>query len=778
MAVPDDAPAPPRPAVGARDIMGLSLVAFGVFVVEIAAMRAVAQVTWPPFSFIALSAAMLGGGLAGTALAVRPGWAGAEHLAPLGALLVAGGAPVSVVVVLVGGLEPLRVGLQAGATTTFVGALALLALPFVGLALVLSSTLSRAPRAAHALYGADLAGAALGAFASPFVIDTFGTPGAAVVAGVFGAAATSLLAPRRFWVVAGIVAAVGVAASLPAARAILPRPTIDKRIGAAPAADVLLRLAEQGRLRSHDGIEGRVDVLPASPHPVALIDLGAAVARGPGPAGGDAAARDGASAAFIARDVRGGHVLVVGAGAGWEVARALQHGAHHVDAVEVSGPLLDAAASAALPASRALYADPRVTLVHDEARAFLEHADASSVARPRWRHIVAVHTITNAAVAANAMRLAEDFLLTRESLRTLIEHVDDDGVLYLTRPANQLPLLADLARDALVAAGVARDSHHADTHLAMLERDVDDPFFRGLLVSRPPLHLDTLIAPPAHRWTLPPATSGAPLPDDDRPFFHRAADDVDARADARLRIEGTRLAERAVVVVGVLASVVAAIVLLLPLALRRRQVPRPPDRPARAPASAPDVVVAALLGVGFLALELSLAQRLTLICGRPSVAFAAVVGGLLLGAGVAGLLVGRRAHPPGLSVVLAAGAIVALLSLPMPALLQTAGVLALPATARMAVVAVIAAIVGAPLGLCFPGLLAASAASAAAAPAVTTTSAPWLYAINATTGVGAAALHAAVAPALGLRGTTIVAAACYGAAAVVVMKSRRRRHHE
>ena len=174
---------------------------------------------------------------------------------------------------------------------------------------------------------------------------------------------------------------------------------------------------------------------------------------------------------------------------------------------------------------------------------------------------------------------------------------------------------------------------------------------------------------------------------------------------------------------------------------------------------------------------LSLSQRLTLVCGRPSVAFAVVGGGLLLGAGGTGLVVARRPAPPRLTSVLLASACAVLLSLPAPHALDAAGVLALPAVMRMVVVAGVAAVVGAPLGLCFPGLLAASSETEAQTTPSATSTAPWLYAINATTSVGASALHAALAPSLGLMGTTAVAAACYGAAAVVVVASRRRRHH-
>src|SRR5690606_15506378 len=123
------------------------------------------------------------------------------------------------------------------------------------------------------------------------------------------------------------------------------------------------------------------------------------------------------------------------------------HGAAHVDAVEVSSAVMDAALSDRMPTSKRALTDPRVTRHVDEARSFLERQPPGE----GWDHIIAVHTISNAAVAASAMRLAEDFLLTRESIGTLLSHLTYDGVLYLTRPRAQIALLADLARAALRA---------------------------------------------------------------------------------------------------------------------------------------------------------------------------------------------------------------------------------------------------------------------------------------------------------------------------------------
>lgn len=746
-----------------RALLGLSIGALAVFLVELTLMRAVAQVTWPPFAFLALSAAMLGGGLAGTLLVVRPDWSKAPELPAAGGVVVAVGAPAAMVAVLLAGLEPLRVGHEAWATFVFVAVLLAIALPFVGLALSLSALLLEFPEHPHRVYGADLTGAAIGSFLSVILLDGLGTAAAGALAGALGAVSALFLARGVALRAVGVAALVGGLAFVPAAKEIVPRPTADKRVGDDPARDVLAVLKAHGTLHTVDGADGRVDVLPALPSANVLIDLGAAVTRAPlFPA--TTAPRDAASAGFLARDPTGGDVLVVGSGAGYEVARALLHGAAHVDAVEVSGAVLAAATDGSIPSSKAVYDDPRVSAHLEEARSFLEQHDRKDPGQ-RWRHIIAVHTISNSAITVNAMRLAEDFLLTRESLRTLLAHVADDGVLYMTRPAAQIDLLTDLARDALAAEGIS----DVDDHLALLVREPEDPFFRGLIVSRQKLDRSTLDAPPDHHWTSPPPATHEVLPTDERPFFHRQSEEG---ADPQL-VQAPTLADSAVAWVGGLSVALSLAVIVFPLLLRRRQdiVVAKSVGAARAGERRPalsHMTVACLLGIGFMCLELSLAQRLTLMCGRPAVAFAAVVGGMLLGAGLAGLLASRNGWRVPLATALLLSATGAALSVVAPPLLDAMGVLTLPPFARAFAAALVSAVLSAPLGLGFPELVAVASRRSPSA-------APWLYGLNATVSVGATAFHAGMAPLVGLVGTTMIAASCYALGAALIALSNHLR---
>jgi Spermine/spermidine synthase domain len=117
------------------------------------------------------------------------------------------------------------------------------------------------------------------------------------------------------------------------------------------------------------------------------------------------------------------NVLVIGAGAGNDVAAALMNGADHVDAVEID-PVI--AGVGQRYNALAPYADPRVTLVVDDGRAFMM--------RTRRRYDLVIFALTDSLVRVSSMaqlRL-ENFLFTRQSIARAYALLSEHGdvVLY------------------------------------------------------------------------------------------------------------------------------------------------------------------------------------------------------------------------------------------------------------------------------------------------------------------------------------------------------------
>jgi spermidine synthase len=87
-----------------------------------------------------------------------------------------------------------------------------------------------------------------------------------------------------------------------------------------------------------------------------------------------------------------------------------------------------------------LYTQPNVHLVTAAGRNFIKRSQDT------YDVIISVHTISNAAIAAGAMSLSENFVLTREAFTDYLDHLSSDGGVYFTRPESQLPRLLATAR--------------------------------------------------------------------------------------------------------------------------------------------------------------------------------------------------------------------------------------------------------------------------------------------------------------------------------------------
>jgi hypothetical protein len=117
-------------------------------------------------------------------------------------------------------------------------------------------------------------------------------------------------------------------------------------------------------------------------------------------------------------------VLIVGSGAGNDVAAALDAGAGHVDAVEIDPVLVEL--------GRELHPDDpygsaRVDVHVDDGRAFLERTDV------RYDLVVFALPQSVALVGGQSSVRLESFLLTREAIASVRDHLQADGTFALIK---------------------------------------------------------------------------------------------------------------------------------------------------------------------------------------------------------------------------------------------------------------------------------------------------------------------------------------------------------
>jgi hypothetical protein len=634
---------------------------------------------------------------------------------------------------------------------------------------VIVRALREAPEKSGLLYACDLAGAATGGVLGYLSIGTFGAQGLyGVVAGTALVGAAALLAPRpsRVAIRAGLlVVAIATTAVLSVWGETLapprPGPFKSDAMGVPHEFARWDPLARVDVARSYDlGDPGHYAFLIgqgyAGPRPPALmmtLDMGAFTPIVMHATDADLAVFDASVLAAPYALAQRDSVLIVGPGGGIDVLNALRQGVTSVTAVEVNRTEVALMRGPYAAYSGGVYVDPRVHIFEDEARSF--------VRRSSERYDVLAITVVDsfAALTAGAYALTENYLYTEEAMLDYLAHLTPDGVISITRWYRDPP--AEIARTVGIADGALRrlGNDHPERSIAVLKHGLlglvlarNEPFTaadmqrlrsfadqRGFTIALDPL------APAGELVQI--ARAEAP-PTDDKPFFF----DSVAVSDI--------LAGRAEVPYG---YAVLLMTLVLSLSMATGFVLMPLYRGARVAAGRkipPGTVVALSLGVGFIAAELVLLQRLTLYLGQPALALSIGLAALLGGA-AAGSAVSPRV-PAGVRAAAVASAIVLLIVLGgLP--LITSATLAAPLEIRVAIAALAALAVGIPLGTIFPRLVAL-----VANPALVS----WVWAVNGTASVVGATVGTIIALIGGFTALGLVAVVCYAAAAAFAPQRR------
>lgn len=706
-------------------------------------------------TFFVVSGALLGvaaGAAAAAVVDVRP------HR-PSSALLAVGAAIATLVALTIETrIDPMSAGMFVAAGVAYV----LGVVPVLLVSWVIVRALRDSPSASGSLYAADLAGAASGGVLGYLAIGTLGGQGLyGVVAAASLVAGAALLAPRRdrgAMRAGSALAAIAVTVSLSLWGETLAPPR--------PGPLKVIEMATPHEYARWDPL-ARVDIHRSGPqgdpfHYAFLIDQGYAGPRPPsllmtldmGPITPIVGAPRGAEAdvlrsSLIAAPYALGarrSALIVGPGGGIDIVNALVHGATSVTGVEVNRTEVALMRGQYAEYSGGVYLDPRVRVYEDEARSFVRRS-------PERYDVIAITVVDSfAALTAGAYALTENYLYTAEAMHDYLTHLSPNGVVAISRWYRDPPV--EIARTVGIAdAALGRLGHdQAERSIAVLRYgNLGLVLIRAEAFTTSDMRLVRAFAD-AHRFTVafdPLAPSGlldqarasAP-PTDDRPFFFDTVslgDVIDGRAALPY---GYAVLFTTLLLSGALAVGLA----LLPV-----------YRVARGAAGRlvpTGTVVALMLGVGFIAAELVLIQRLTLYLGQPalalSIGLAALLGGAASGSGLSTRgRVGVR--------VAATASAVALLAVLGVLPLITDATLDASLEVRVLIAAAAAYAVGLPLGMVFPRLIS----DVREAPLVS-----WVWAANGTASVIGATVGTMIALAAGFTGLGLVAVGCYVVAAL------------
>ena len=485
-------------------------------------------------------------------------------------------------------------------------------------------------------------------------------------------------------------------------------------------------------------------------------------------------------------------VLVLGAGPGSDVLQALYHGSAAVDAVELDSNMTGLVRQRFRDYSGKLFEQPGVQVYEAEARGFVNSSDQ------RYDLIQVALLDSFGTASAGLYGLSENYLYTVEALQAYLDRLAPGGMLAVTRwltlpPRDALKLFATAvaalenngvpnpsSRLAMIRgwktvtllvkngdftaseiAAIKKFSHARSFDLAYYPGMKADEANRYNLLAQPYFFdgATALLGPQRqdfidrYKFYIEPAT-------DDRPHFFRffkwnaAAEIFSLREQGGMSLFDWSYPLLVATLVQALAA--SALLILAPLALSRCRRTLP---------SAPVALYFLAIGFAFMFMEIAFIQKFVLFLAHPLYAVAVVLCAFLVFAALGSWMAGswlagnwQAANKVNIAVT-AMGAISLAYLAVLPYLFQA--LIHLPDAARIIISVMLIAPLATCMGVPFPTGMARLAGASG-------DSIPWAWAINGFASVVGAVLATLLAIHLGFAAVILLAVLIYAVACVAL----------
>lgn len=784
---------------------GVLLIAAATMLLEVSLTRVFAVTLWYHFAFLTISVAMLGAAAAAVCCYVGRGfWLGPRFQTNLAGCAAAFGllAPLSLFVHLNVGLEHVDIGGERF-YLALAGQIVLLFATFFCAGMCISLALSKFSESVGRVYCYDLLGAAAGGWLVFWLLPWFGAPALAfaVSAAAFAAAFLFLGSPARMARLT--TAGLGIVS--------LAMLFLNDRFDTLSVTRIKrqnmprIQKLEPPKLLEEWSAVGRIAVY--HPEPGETGESMKVSNDGAAPTVLRAWDGDFKKLAFLRHDSRqiGHHLkqraetLILGSAGGTDVLAALLFEQPRITAVELNPVTAKLVTEVYADYIGNVFQHPRVDFHCAEGRQFVARCQ-------RDFDLIQITMIDSwAGASSGAYVFNESTLYTVEAVREYWRRLRPQGVVSITRylGGDEALRLTSVMLEALDQEGVrdaagklaaVTEKGHLKRTTVLLKKGDFTAEELARLYAAAAAGEDTVVyapsqAPPAgdlaaaaakfHALIVPRdhgfASRGEFLAQyptdisastDDRPFFFftsRLSDVVTANeSSGKIR----RMALPLLYGSSATLLVIALLTTWLPLKLCRRKASNEAAR--RPPQGRALMLYFALLGVGFMLIELALIHRLTLFLGYPALAFVVVITTLLASAGLgsslgtrgAGFSAGRRA------------AIALGLACVLGAILAGGGIawlerwLWLPDAARIALCAALLAPLGFLMGMGFPlGICMARQRSEDLVP--------WAWGVNGAFSVFGTTISLVLALNFGLQATLLTGVACYAACALAALRLGR-----
>ncbi|MCP3983259.1 MAG: hypothetical protein GY723_02665 [bacterium] len=801
------------PRVSAATYLGLFLVTLATLTYEILLTRIFSVSMWYHFAFMAISIAMFGMSFGAIIVYFYPA-AFEQKRAAAGMAWSSLAFALAIPASFAGHLWlPFYFGPESNMTLAL--SFVVVSVPFVFSGICVCIALTRFPDHVSRLYAADLIGAALGCVALIYLLDVVDGPSAVLLVAMAAALGSLSFAltgsDRRIGIVAAGLAVLlctgGVGNAwlaknqTPFLRLLFVKGKLEQR-ALYETWNAFSRVSVHGNPKSLTWPAGwGLSATYRAKRPIPQLQLLIDATAGTVLTGFDGTRLDHldhlkydvTNMAHYLRD--DANVLVMGVGGGRDVLSALLFEQENVVAVDVNDDILEVVNERFGDFSGHLDQLPAVRFVHDEARSFVARQDE------KFDIIQASLVDTFTASAAGAYMLSEHTLYTREAWKLFLENLTPSGILtfsrfYLPGPPGETHRLAALASAALQEIGVETPRDHiivvrnvwrpgkgaprrrvsASTIMVspspFSERDLDvledvvEEMQYEILVS-PRSAIDTTFEILASNGRLEDSFPGLPVdvsaPTDDNPFFFFMLKPLEAlkgnlpdEGDFAAPVKGIKVLVTLLLVVLALT----ALCILAPLVIRTRS--------GSLAGGVPLLVFFGSIGTGFMLVEISQLQRLSVFLGHPVYGLSVVLFALLISSGLGSWTVqpvrddvGQQKGLRRLALLVAGLAV-------MGALTPAATHFFRSATTEWRIGVAVALLfpIGLLMGMAFPlGMRIASQFK----PELT----PWFWGINGAASVCASVISVVLGLIWGITATYWLGVACYGAALVSFFLSGR-----
>ncbi|WP_245863101.1 hypothetical protein [Candidatus Viridilinea mediisalina] len=670
--------------------VGLALVSGSILALQITFTRIFSLMIWHHFTYLVIGVALLGGGAAGTFLAVRQ-WDDETLRRRVGGLAFIFSVIVllNLVAIRYVAIDPLRAAQLVQSIIGLIIYFTCLFATFFSGGLVVAAIFSRWAEQAHRLYFADMLGAGVATVGVLVILQIFSGPGTLALVAILAMLAAFLLGiegnPKlRAALPLILVAQVGLLLLLVNRPLALPVPE-SKELGWAQRFQ-----NSRPEFTRWDPV-GRVDVMPemvitdpmivgavssayeregAPELPLRLVTIDGTSMTGMYAFDGSEADLErfrfldhAVISAVYHLGLEEPSTLKIGVGGGLDILLARLYGASSITAIELNPSIVALLNGPYADYTGRIAEHPSTELIVAEGRSFLTRTDQ------QYDIIQGIGLDNLAALSGGAYVLAESYIYTVNSLEQSLNALSPNGVFSWTRDVNSPPRemlrLTGLAAEALRRMGVSEPG----AHIAIVANESGQN--ATLLVSRSPftaeqmstletwavgnnfeplqhplVRLDTTFAdyiyapdPRAFERDYPfhifPVT-------DDNPFFYNYFKWSNLHFDQAYegRLNRFPIGNLILLTMFSMALLTAVIFIVVPLARYKRDG-------LRTSATLPVLIYFSLLGAGYIFVQIVLIQRFTLFIGYPIHAVTTTIASMLAFSALGSLLARSRIETAG-----------------------------------------------------------------------------------------------------------------------------------